>query len=301
VQPWRSRLAGIVLWPMLPPVSGPRANNRSPGVQAFRVLQFEHFLPRIRALLSCPSIPICAALRQSSSTPAANDCLLVAGWQTKGTRAGLESHEPAIILLLEKGGRWKRSGNSSQRQTNQNCLLGFPFRWRLPWSCHQVCLRLTQKAARLATPTDVGYRAYVGHIFAKDFTFWPTRMGSELVQAWTLLPPESLAPKFARFRIEIHHMCILQVAELHIWTAERRRRHGGWAKCFAWLSATPQQPQPLLPLSTYVNLEGKWQSRALPILPRRRNLLICLNSVGFSCVENWQQESGSVFATNGVN
>lgn len=74
---------------MLPPVSGPRANNRSPGVQAFRVLQFEHFLPRIRALLSCPSIPICAALRQSSSTPAANDCLLVAGWQTKGTRAGL--------------------------------------------------------------------------------------------------------------------------------------------------------------------------------------------------------------------
>jgi len=120
--------------------------------------------------------------------------------------------------------------------------------------------------------------------FREGFHFWPTRTGSELGQAWTLRA-ESLAPKFARIRIGIG---------IHIGVSPGRRYTYlnllkgtvvmvvGWSVLFDF-SATPQ------PLSTYVKPGEMEDPRLiLPISPGRRNLLIWLNSVGFSCVENWQ-------------
>jgi len=70
------------------------AREQTIGPLAFRVLQFEHFLPRIRALLSCPSIPICTYIpgiyvRVSPTVKFnASSQQLFAGWQTKGALGG---------------------------------------------------------------------------------------------------------------------------------------------------------------------------------------------------------------------
>jgi len=71
--------------------------------------------------------------------------------------------------------------------------------------------------------------------FREGFHFWPTRTGSELVQAWTLRA-ESLAPKFARIRIGIGiHIGVSPGRRYTYLNLLRHRRHGGWVKCFVWL------------------------------------------------------------------